>query len=91
MIDYGFILLIIIQFFSNIVNIPLKFLKFIQTTTDTIKMALVHVFEEIRRTGEFTFTVTVLRKVHQELPEASPSPTATATASAQATAVPVLP
>lgn len=64
MIDYGFIILFIVDIITNLVNIPLKFLKFIQTTTDTFRIGLIKVFEEIRRTGEFTFTVTIVRKVH---------------------------
>ena len=64
MIDYGFIVIFIVEVITNLVSIPLKFLKFIQTTTDTFRIGLIKVFEEIRRTGEFTFTVTILRKVH---------------------------
>ncbi len=68
MLDYGVIILFIVEIITNLVNIPLKFLKFIQTTTDTFRIGLLKVFEEIRRTGEFTFTVTIVRKVHQESP-----------------------
>ncbi len=68
MLDYGVIILFIVEIITNLVNIPLKFLKFIQTTTDTFRIGLIKVFEEIRRTGEFTFTVTIVRKVHQESP-----------------------
>ncbi len=65
MLDYGVIILFIVEIITNLLNIPLKFLKFIQTTTDTFRIGLLKVFEEIRRTGEFTFTVTIVRKVHQ--------------------------
>ena len=66
MIDISFIVLIIVDFMTRMINIPYKCLAFCDKVIDTMKSLMRHIFDEIRRTGEFTITFRVIRSVHLE-------------------------
>jgi hypothetical protein len=51
---------------TRAINIPYKCLAFCDKVIDTMKSLIRHVFDEIRRTGEFTVTFRVIRSVHDQ-------------------------
>ncbi len=54
---------------TRMINIPYKCLAFCDKVVETIKSLMRHIFDEIRRTGEFTVTFRVIRSVHSDQPE----------------------
>lgn len=69
MIDISFIVLIIVDFMTRAINIPYKCLAFCDKVIETMKSLMRHIFDEIRRTGEFTVTFRVIRSVHNQTEE----------------------
>jgi hypothetical protein len=51
---------------TRMINIPYKCLAFCDKVIDTMKSLMRHIFDEIRRTGEFTVTFRVIRSVHDQ-------------------------
>jgi hypothetical protein len=64
MIDISFIVLVIVDGISRIINIPNKFITFSREILLYIQNAIQQVFNEIRRTGEFTITFRIIRSIH---------------------------
>ena len=66
MIDISFIILIIVDFMTRLINIPYKCLAFCDKVIEMIRSFIRHIFDEIKRTGEFTVTFRVIRSVHDQ-------------------------
>ncbi len=66
MIDISFLALIVVDFMTRMINIPYKCIAFCDKVVDTMKSLMRHIFDEIRRTGEFTVTFRVIRSVHEQ-------------------------
>ena len=66
MIDISFLALVIVDFMTRMINIPYKCLAFCDKVIETMKSLMRHIFDEIRRTGEFTVTFRVIRSVHDQ-------------------------
>lgn len=66
MVDISFIVLIVVDFMTRAINIPYKCLAFCDKVIETMKSLMRHIFDEIRRTGEFTVTFRVIRSVHDQ-------------------------
>jgi hypothetical protein len=69
MIDISFLALVIVDFMTRMINIPYKCLAFCDKVIEMIRSFIRHIFDEIRRTGEFTVTFRVIRSVHSDQPE----------------------
>jgi hypothetical protein len=69
MIDVSFIVLIVVDIVTRMINIPYKCLAFCDKVIETMKSLMRHIFDEIKRTGEFTVTFRVIRSVHDEKQE----------------------
>ncbi len=69
MLDISFIALVVVDFMTRMINIPYKCLAFCDKVIEMIRSFIRHIFDEIRRTGEFTVTFRVIRSVHSDQPE----------------------
>ena len=69
MVDISFIVLIIVDIVTRAINIPYKCLSFCDKVIEVIRSFIRHIFDEIRRTGEFTVTFRVIRSVHDQKQE----------------------
>ena len=54
---------------TRAINIPYKCLAFCDKVIEVIRSFVRHIFDEIRRTGEFTVTFKVIRSVHDQSQE----------------------
>ncbi len=68
MIDISFLALVIVDFMTRMINIPYKCLAFCDKVIEIVRSFIRHIFDEIRRTGEFTVTFRVIRSVHSDQP-----------------------
>ncbi len=66
MIDISFLALVIVDFMTRMINIPYKCLAFCDKVIEIVRSFIRHIFDEIRRTGEFTVTFRVIRSVHDQ-------------------------
>ena len=51
---------------TRLINIPYKCLAFCDKVIEMIRSFIRHIFDEIKRTGEFTVTFRVIRSVHDQ-------------------------
>ncbi len=81
MIDISFLALVVVDFMTRMINIPYKCLAFCDKVIEIVRSFIRHIFDVIRRTGEFTVTFRVIRSVHdqqtQEKNDKSDNPTTT--------------
>ncbi len=66
MIDISFLALVVVDFMTRMINIPYKCLAFCDKVIEIVRSFIRHIFDEIRRTGEFTVTFRVIRSVHDQ-------------------------
>ncbi len=66
MIDFAFLIIIIVEFIGRISTIPQKCIYFFDKVFEICRSFIRQMFDEIKRTGEFTVTFKINRSVLED-------------------------
>ncbi len=61
------IILFIVNIISHLVNIPFKLTSYFDSSVKQLKQCTVAIFEEIKKTGEFTIQFKIKRDLHSQI------------------------
>lgn len=60
------IILFIANIISTLINIPFKTIAYFDSAAKQAKLSAIAIFEEIKKTGEFTIQFKIKRELHSE-------------------------
>ena len=69
MLDFGLLILFIVEICYRIVKVPALFMEYTDKIIKEIYTYSKKILEEINNTGEFTFSFKITRKLHNSIQE----------------------
>lgn len=64
--DIGIIVLFLINFITNLINIPYKIIHYCEAAIQSFKTMIIALFNEIKHTGELTIQFKIIRSLHND-------------------------